>query len=122
MHKLVSRGLSLKPGTPKRVSQIVANQVPITCGEGEDAFESALQLELPKAYKLRGKNLDVSARFKAARSYRDDLTGRQLRVVMHGTLTRRGNRAKGTVQVVARSTSGGNVCRTKARWSARPRN
>jgi len=117
-HKLASRGFNVKPGTPRRVSEIFANQVPVTCGEGEDAFESGTSFELPKAYKLRGKNLDVAARFKAVRNYRD-ASGRQLRVVMRGKLTKRGKRASGTVRIVSKSTSGGSTCRANTRWSGR---
>ncbi|NLT07114.1 MAG: hypothetical protein GXY03_12490 [Solirubrobacterales bacterium] len=118
VHKLVSRGFSLKPGTPKRVSEISAQQVPVTCGEGEDAFQSATSFELPKAYKLRGRKPDVAAKFKAVRSYRH-ISGQQLRVVMRGKLTKRGKRAKGTLRIVSKSTSGGSTCRATTRWSGR---
>jgi hypothetical protein len=118
VHKLASGGFMVKAGAPKRVSEISAVQVPITCDEGEDAFTSAVSFELPRNYKLRGKNLNVAARFKAVRSYRH-VNGQQLRVVMRGKLTKRGKRATGTLTIVS-SSSGATNCKSgKTPWSGR---
>ena len=118
VHKLSSRSFTVKPGVPKRVSEIATQPVPVTCGTGDEAFESATAISLPRAYKLRGKRRNVAAKFKAVRNYRH-VSGDQVRVVMRGKLTKGGKRGRGTIRIVVNAKAGAGACRANLPWSGR---